>query len=401
MTSIYKTKITQTALCVIALYLTTCANASDKTAPATIHMVKYLGEMARKLDCYFTIEGYERGAGAIYYPNISDESTITSIKDLAIKLQRDLPGSEVVQDAENPAVIHIKANIKNTHYKIMDQKATLNYKGAARGAPDRIAKQINGGLSQPIYRDAPIVTPDDYHTLVEIKAKDRPVRNLLCDYLPLSDYSCILWLAEDVNLNDRPFIQFYYYGLIRPRMKPVDPTAKPKIYSFSEGRDAYFFNPLSDKLNPAAMRFITGAFQSGKTLNVRWSMYYLGRNKVESAILLLLSHLDYRYTTVPVLAEAYPAVHALLDIGKPATAAVQKQLTTETDPLRLQLLCAVLLGIHGAYDGRRLAAETAAKLPEAREKPIMDALRLAEEQIIAVPPPVDNVYSPHPAPLAP
>ena len=130
-------------------------------------------------------------------------------------------------------------------------------------------------------------------------------------------------------------------------------------------------------------------------------MYYLGKHKVESAVPLLLSHLDYRYTTVPVLAEAYPAVHALLDMGQTANAPVRKQLTTETDLLRLELLCAVLLGVNGAYDGRKLTAETASKLPEAQEKRIMDALRFAEEQLIAVPPPVDNVSFPHPTPITP
>ena len=101
--------------------------------------------------------------------------------------------------------------------------------------------------------------------------------------------------------------------------------------------------------------FIGNCFKTNKTLNVRWAVLYLGKYKVERALPLLFEHLDYCYTTCPVLAEAYPAVHALMDYGAPAGHIALQKMAAEINIRRLKLLGAVVLGIEGC--GRRAKAD--------------------------------------------
>lgn len=385
----------------LSMLHTVCIADERKPAP-NIYLMQYLGAMSDKLDCYFTREWNQKDGFSYVGREIPDDATIDSIKALIEKLRRDTPDIEAVQDAENPVIVHLRTlTMKNSPDRVLDQKVSLQYKGAARNVPKEIGRRANEGIGLARVIGWPKVTPDDYQTIVEVKAENRAIRSILSDYMPLSRYSGFLWLALDAQLNQKSFMEIYYYGT--NGSKPFSGNAQDKttIYPFSDARNAYFLNPLSGKLVGEATKFITDGFASNKTVNVRWSMYYLGKQKIGGAIPLLLEHLAYRYTTVPVLAEAYPAVHALLDMGTLANAPVQKQLEAESDPLRLQLLCAVLLGVNGAKDGRRLTTETASKLSNAQEKRIMTALIAAEGQLIAVPPSVVNVLPMLPAGFVP
>ena len=399
LTKFFCSAVTVYAFCCLTSFAVAQSLSPERPAPKNLYAI------ARTLDCYLTVELYY-GTPAKASPLDKEmqtadfDASADSIEALLPQLRMKIPDAIITRDTENPAVIHIAdRSLQKIKRYVLDDSASLRYFGRALDMADTLGKQTNGGLAAA--RGFVVVSylrDFDPFTNLRIMATNRPVRSILDDYLPLSDYGRLLWKTSAKKVDGSWTVRVLFPGRVVYTKTQFD---KEKEYHFSEGEEAYQLNPNSNKLTAEAMRFVTASFQSGKTLNVRWSMYYLGKQKVESAIPLLLSHLDYRYTTVPVLAEAYPAVHALLAMGKLSTAPVQKQLTTETDPLRLQLLCAVLLGVHGAYDGRRLTAETAAKLPEAQEKRIMDALRIAEEQLIAVPPPVDNVSSPHPVPIAP
>ena len=372
---------------------------ADTKHKPSISMSRYLMRIGAEVDCYFTIERHQRDGYGFPVVEIPDDPSVHSVKALIEKFRRDTPNIEATQDTDNPAIVHIRFRVsKNVEQETLDARATLRFKGPIRDLANDLGKSAGKPIGKAKFVDIPIVTPDDIHTITQVTADDKPIRSILSDYAPLSRYASFIWLAFDREINQSYFMQIYYYGendsyTLNPYTG--EPISKDQIFPFIEGRNAYFYNPLSDKLTDEAVKFITDGFSSGKTTNVRWSMYYLGKHKMERAIPLLLEHLDYRYTTVPVLAEAYPAVHALLDMGTPATAFVQTQLTTETDPLRLQLLCAILLGVNGAENGRKMATETASKLPDAQAKRIATALQWAQEQIIAVPPPVDFIkYDP-------
>ncbi len=366
-------------------------NKPPVTTP--INAVRYIERMGVKFDCYFTFEWNEGNKSYLFNRQVIPKDDVTTLPRLIEWLHNELPDFEVVHDAQNPVVIHLRASfLKRSENQVLDEKIAVQYEGAVRKLPNLIGKRTVSKIVFENGGDYPSPMPHDWYTKVKIRAKDQTVRSILSNYLPFSRYCPLLWIA-DLRENAISTQRISFFGPTGYRPYDWDGWLESgkKNYAFSAGRNAYFLNPLSDKLAADAVKFATDGFASGKTLNVRWSLYYLGKHKVESAVPLLLEHLDYRYTTVPVLAEAYPAVHALLDMGKPATVAVQERLKTETDPLRLELLCAVLCGIHGDYEARQLVTAVASKLPEAREKPILDALNRAEEEIIAVPPPADGL----------
>ena len=387
------------ALCGVALFALTSevlpqSKTDERSTKNKIGIMRYVWDMGIKFDCYFTLEWRDGDKPHFFNKALAENDDIETLPQMMAWIQRELPDVEAAQDSQNPVVIHLRTNsVKKSANHALDEKITIQYDDRLNKLPDAIgrftvSKIVYGGLET-----IPSATPDDRYTSVHVVAKDQVVRNILSDFMPLSQFAPSLWIAV-LREDDRSSkVRVSYFGPIGDQPFSGDPRDKTVIYSFTDARNAYFLNPLSGKLVGEAAKFITDGFASGKTRNVRWSMYYLGKHKVESAIPLLLSHLAYRYTTVPVLAEAYPAVHALLDMGKLANAPVQKQLETETDPLRLQLLCAVLLGVNGAKDGRRLTTETASKLSDTQKKRIMNALTAAEGLLIAVPP-FNDVFPP-------
>ena len=128
---------------------------------------------------------------------------MNSIKALIEKLQCDMPDIEAVQDIENPVIVHLKTRAaKNGGDQILDQKATIQFLGAARNLPDEIGRHTNGGIELTRILTWPSVTPDDQQTIVSVKAEGRFVRSILSDCMPLSRYSSFLWLAIRTNTKD-------------------------------------------------------------------------------------------------------------------------------------------------------------------------------------------------------
>jgi hypothetical protein len=116
-------------------------------------------------------------------------------------------------------------------------------------------------------------------------------------------------------------------------------------------------------------------------LQVRWAMLFLGREKAQPGIPVLLRHIDHIYTPWGVVREAYPAVKALAQVGPEGATACLGQLPTETNPLRRKLLCQVLLDQQGADKARKTLAAYSAKITDATQR---KRLLEAERQLRAL-----------------
>jgi hypothetical protein len=115
---------------------------------------------------------------------------------------------------------------------------------------------------------------------------------------------------------------------------------------------------------------------AGDKRQVRWSMLYLGKYKAERAIPLLLKYLDYQYTTSPLLEESFPALRALINIGKPAAKAALEANAQEQDNRRLELLMHLVLRVHGATEGKQLIKTALAGIEDAAQQDRVQAALL-------------------------
>ena len=354
------------------------------------HGLRYFLYVGEKFDCYFTIEyrANDHDAGK-FQSRIQDVDFDTSIEDwntLLEHLRVKLPEATVTQDKENPAIVHIaEKSLADVKRYAIETPVSLQYKGTVKNLPQAIAERTGDTLKETsgLLNNSPA----DYTTRIYIDVRSRPVRNVLSDFLPFCHYNRILWESYCWLHDGKKNVNVEYTSV---RIPDVREQQADRVLPFANGSEAYWNNVFSDAIADNATKFIEDGFKKGKTLNVRWAMLYLGKYKVERSLPLLLQHLDYAYTTCPVLDEAYPVLHALLDMGKPAAAAALEALPTETSPLRLKLLCAALMGIHGNYEGRKQARELAARLPEEQKARLLSALSAIDERLIAVPPPWDG-----------
>ena len=374
-------------------------------------LYEYLQVAGIKLDCYFTIEGTPREgeSGWIAVCDAKWDMSVSSIDKLTAEVAAKVPGVKVFRSDDNPAVVHVMdKRLAGMADYVLAKKTSITFKGKAQALVDRLHEKCFEELET---RTAflgggwPPARPPD-STPIVCSARQAAVRRILSDYLPLSQYGRILWLAESRSEDDklRTTIQYLggdsYDGPIRLCTAPSDGLAQPAIdfrtgtpmvngvIPFDYGEIAYRNNPDPDKeeltvnLNDEAIQFINERLDADRPLQVRWAMFYLGKRKAKEGIPVLLKHLDYQYTTCGVLEESYPAVQALTMIGEPAAAATFKELTDKgaTD-LRVRLLSRVLRNVKGvdaAYKDVKKALDGATDDKQKRRLEL--ALRFLNEE---------------------
>ena len=208
----------------------------------------------------------------------------------------------------------------------------------------------------------------DYTTPFRIRNHDGSIRRLLTAYMPLSEYNRVLWDAKSTVEDGKLKTEVSYRGR-RTGIKAAGITKItwfPNATEFASGEPAYYVNEGHPERIPAAIRFIEKHMQPGASrLQVRWAMLYLGREKAQAGIPILLRHIDHLYTPWGVVREAYPAVKALAQVGPEGAKACLEQLPVETHPLRRKLMCQVLLDRQGADEALKTLKAYSAKFTDA------------------------------------
>ncbi|MDQ2731829.1 MAG: hypothetical protein M3Y56_09240 [Armatimonadota bacterium] len=334
--------------------------------------------MAYKLDCYFTIEA-DRGADN-HIPFfdmtvVPDREDVESVDALVAVLRQQLPAVTVVRSRDNSSVIHlIETSLEQDNSYLLDRKFDFTYSGVLGGLPNEIGNRFDGRLREP--RGGAFGEDyNDWDTKVHIISNNTSIRDILTDHVPLTGYWRVLWIAATRPFGGKRETWLQYHGVPETRSFFYWNAASHPSGTFADGELAYATEPDSQELNDQAMGFIDARIKETKPLQVRWAMLFLGKNKVQQGIPTLLKYLDYQYTTCPLPLDEFPALHAMVDMGKPGADAAMGAVSSETSDLRLQLLCRAVIGVRGLPEARKLIAATILRIPDrAQQKRVRAAL---------------------------
>lgn len=169
---------------------------TEKELNALNRLENELSDLGLRFECWFTIE---RTGGAkprtLEAARFRIDDEVKSLEALEKAIESQLKAAEVKVDPRHPRVLHVieRSLTKDKNYG-MDRSATLKYSGVLADLPASVGKVIpgidmrRGGSNLDAY--------NDHVTQVEIDAKEKPVRDILTDAVPIDDYSPVLWVAE-------------------------------------------------------------------------------------------------------------------------------------------------------------------------------------------------------------
>lgn len=343
--------------------------------PKTVELsqLSFFEPQGIRFDCYFTIEELHldrKASCAIYGSKIMLCGKGKTLVDLVMQLKKDLKGVDVHVSTENPAVVHI---VDKRLHLLKEYGLNRNVDVVLTGTPFELLETLKKRtdlIAPPAYG---VVGSEmsgfDWATRISVHAKSQAARQILTDYLPLSQYKRLLWVAESVPRDGKYLTSIQYCGRMRyhPNGKELDAFHGGEKLDFDEGAMAFAVNRRDAAGVVTAIKFIQSRLKEGRPHQVRWAMFYLGECKSQEAIPILVENIDYVFTRCGILEESYPAVKALRLMGKLVSEPVQNALDREDNELRRTLLCRVLLEVEGRMPAVKLIEArlaTAVKNPE-------------------------------------
>jgi hypothetical protein len=319
-----------------------------------------LGEMLYRtgiqFDCYFTVEAatvpdrlenlLDRDLGAPPEPEDLDD-----VIDFLARNQKDL---QVLVDERNRKVIHViqRGCIGLKDYPLEKTLTDFTFEGRVGDLLDLLRNEVKG-LEKQTFFAVPGLGPD-CTTRVSVRAFKGPVRSLLSDALPLSQYRRVLWDSE-----------------YDPATKIAKVTFSGRTFRGSLGREDDKWRKIRldekgvrafDDVRAQLVKRALEALRLGG-VQLRWAILLLGDLRAEEGVKPLLDRIDWEYTRSLNLDERFPALRALTVIGTPVVKPALERLTEVKGEFRRRLLCELLRRILG----RSLARE-ALKIALAAEK---------------------------------
>lgn len=373
------------------------------TQNSRVSLTQYLSLIGEKWDVYFTVEGYNPFQVSWPFATRSMNDMESQSLDEALSLiPKAFSKAVVLRDASNPAIVHIvdERLLQNKAY-FLNQTATVSYNGLVEKLPQVLDQNI--GTNQLATTETPFVlaqqdgkpveekvlnlgkirvnnslTGNSNPTRIKFSVRDTSTRQILSNFLPMADSGRILWQAYTVNAPNNKSKTTFFYEYLNSRL-PVRVTEAPRPVPFDLGELAYKINPDVPEVRDQALAFLTAQLKMAKPLQVRWAMFYLGKYKIERSVPTLLENIGYEYSPSPLVEERFPALRALREIGVPAAnAALQKLLDEANNPLRLELLCRVIISVNGVQEGTKEIDAVSDKIADAvQKKRIADALNKA------------------------
>jgi hypothetical protein len=342
-----------------------------------------------KYDCYFTVEEFGKEASfpsRVQGMKVKGLHNIASRADLVKALNEQLKDVEVYADPDLPAVIRLvtKGRDRLPNYEL-ERKLSLSFSGTIAELLGAVHK-AGMGVQQAGFPVAPGIRGLDGITKVKLEAKDLPVRRLLTDYVPLSDYHRLIWSARSYPKDGtyQTYVEFRGPWSPERALSVFKPDALAG--DFAGGQESYQRSGVADQRErwtvDQAIDFIRSRLKKKQPHQVRWAMFYLGRDKAEKGIPVLLEHIDYCYTAGALVEESYPAVKALRQLGTPSTLPVLARLRGEDDPQRLRLLCHVLASVEGQKPAAKLIQR---QLDSEQDAAVKKRLEAAAKQLAGSP----------------
>jgi hypothetical protein len=346
----------QRLVTVVILSLCACLGLvphSDATTPATSIVEKemalwdYLRFIGAQTDTYFTVEtvGQRDSAFEVLRTVGTFDVSARAGDDIVRSIEKGVSGVKVVRSDGAGIVYHIYGpGTRHAPAYWLDKKITLSYSGVLGTIFEPLRKASEGAVEGfehvgLLGSDIPEV---DYCTPVAVEVSKTSVRDAITCCLPFSQRDRILWACG--TRSDKPGFVHLAFGW-RAYKAMIEPSGA--LVPFEQGELACRDNPDSAEAIAAAAIYITEHMRDAVPLQVRWAMLYLGKHRAAAQMPLLFKHLDYRYTTCGVVEEQYPAVRALTMFGDRAIEEAVKQLKSEQNGVRLELLQQLIACIAG------------------------------------------------------
>jgi hypothetical protein len=324
------------------------------------HTCLFFNSIGTRLDCYFTVEEMmapNARMSNLFGKSIDRIDEVSTVEQLVKLLTDQLPGFRIEVNSPDSAIVRIAdKRLFSLKDYVLEKRTDIKCDGTI---DDMIAVlgnkigNIHTPTKNPIIRG---VWFSDPITKVAINASEEKVRDILTDFVPLHRYNRFLWHAETVQ--DRQGLadtSVAFKGPMNERTLAYLVSQQKKPVDFSSGQLA-FFDKSSEgdrQVIEEAVGFIDRQMKEKKHRQVRWAMFFLGKEKAEKGIPVLVQYIDYRYTKSKVVEESFPALRALVQIGRPASIVAYSLMEGETDPERLELLFLVVLGVEGPEQTRR------------------------------------------------
>ena len=244
---------------------------AEEIAPTTrgteVNLDLFCGQHAEELDFYYTFEE-DNPHSAVNETSIDEDLPVKDIDSLVKTINEKCPGVLAMRNKHNPAVIHLidRSLLMDKNYPL-ERKISIRFDGSPDGLVNAIGKTI------PSVRHADdlpysMMSMIDPFTSIHVDARDDTVRDVLTNWLPLSDYRVVPWNAEKRQGKDgRDYIGVSHCG--RPPLPHVE-----ELLPFSFGWSAYVSNPTTPEEQDKAMKFIREKLQKHDPLHIRWAMLF-------------------------------------------------------------------------------------------------------------------------------
>jgi hypothetical protein len=314
--------------------------------------------LAIKLDCYFTIEeqddDYFRSTPKNRIYSRCFSSLAAQHHDLdafLVELNRNLKGAKAMRQGPSSRIVHIiEDSLLRDSRHPLNSNRSLDYQGSPSGMLDELEKSVRLSRAKIGSFGLGIVNAD-VDTRISVKANNKGLRSILTDYLPLSEYNRLLWVAMARSDFSETWVR---YKAKAPDFIHLSQMRSLEATDFSEGEAAYFANRHRPGANEAARNFVAKRMKEKNPHQVRWAMFFLGFQRDVTAIPLLIEHIDYFYTPGALLEEAYPAVKALTLLGRRTSLSALEAIETTDSDLRIKLLSKVIVNVEGLAEAGQL-----------------------------------------------
>lgn len=181
-----------------------------------VSLEDFLGELGETFNCHFTVE-------EAFIPNrvlnpmssylVNSSSPKLTLQQQLEALQKDVPYFSFHMDKKDPCMVHIIDTRleKLEGYGLDMEIKEIDFTGTVNELISKIGKQ---GI--PVSPVQLISTEDalfwDLTTKVHVKGMSLKVRNALSDFLPLKEYSRVLWTSR-TNIEKRDLSYIFFRGL--------------------------------------------------------------------------------------------------------------------------------------------------------------------------------------------
>ena len=148
-----------------------------------------------KLDCYFVLEDSndDKTRKQLIGIIIKTPKNALSVNDLVANLRNQLPGFVILVSPNKKIVTIVNQRLENDPNYIMCKKLSLDIDTTPGQLVQKLSMICDGTIANPTLFPSRPSLEMDLTTKVSVHAKNKSIRSILEDYIPLAGYSHIIF----------------------------------------------------------------------------------------------------------------------------------------------------------------------------------------------------------------